>query len=351
VAAADPRARHPARQLSDWPARWRAFWPRLAAIPSRFGSRRRSASVAAWNAKVLGSHIAHTFYGVGLAGPAAKLPEQPQRIGLASRLCRQADIESDWLRHWCRELRFVPMYHRKVWEDCFALQALWEAGLLEPGKRGLGFAVGAEFLPSFFAARGIEVVASDLDAQDRRARGWIRTAQHGTTMAELHKPNLVDEARFREHVTLQSVDMNAIPAELEGGFDFCWSVCAFEHCGTIARGLDFVRAAMRTLKPGGVAVHTTEFNLDAHGPTPGAGATVLFQRRHIEALRASLAAEGHEMLEPDFDPGHGIFDGFVDMPPFLDATTALRQGAPPHLRVAHLGYVTTSIGLVIRKAG
>jgi SAM-dependent methyltransferase len=351
VAAADPRARHPARQLSDWPARWRAFWPRLAAIPARFGKRRREAEIAAWNAKVLGSHIAHTFYGVGLAGPGVALPEEPTRVGLTSSLCRQADIESAWLRHWCRELRFVPMYHRKVWEDCFVLQALWEAGLLEPGQRGLGFAVGAEFLPSFFAARGLDVVASDLDAADQRARGWIRTAQHGTTLADLHKPALVEESVFRERVTLRPVDMNAIPAELEGGFDFCWSVCAFEHCGTIARGLDFVRAAMRTLKPGGLAVHTTEFNLDAEGPTVQAGATVLFQRRHIEALRDALAAEGHEMLAPDFAPGNGLFDGFVDMPPFLDSRTPLHQGAPPHLRVAHQGYVTTSIGLIIRKAG
>jgi hypothetical protein len=141
--------------------------------------------------------------------------------------------------------------------------------------------------------------------------------------------------------------MNAIPAELEGGFDVCWSVCAFEHGGTIARGLDLVRAAMRTPKPGGLAVHKTEFNLDADRPAVQAGATVLIQRRRSEAL----AAERHEMLAPDYDPGQGLFDGFVDTPPFLDSSTPLSPGAPPHLRVAHQGYVTTSIGLIIRKAG
>jgi hypothetical protein len=322
---------------------------RLSSAEARAGAAEREAQLAAWNTKVLGSHIAHSFYSVGLAGAGAPLPEEPTRIGLTSQLCRQADIESAWLRHWCRELRFVPMYHRKVWEDAFVLQALWEAGLLEAGRRGLGFAVGAEWLPSFFAARGLDIVATDLDARDDRAEGWIRSGQHGTGLHELHKPLLVDEAAFGERVTLRTADMNAIPAEFAGGFDFCWSVCSFEHCGSIAAGLDFVLASLGTLKPGGLAVHTTEFNLDADGPTIETGGTVLFQRRHFEGLAERLRAEGHELATLDLDPGNGVLDGFVDLPPYLSETTPLRQNHPPHLRLSIAGYVATSVGLIIRK--
>jgi len=31
-----------------------------------------------------------------------------------------------------------------------------------------------------------------------------------------------------------------LPADLTG-FDFCWSICALEHLGTIAQGLDFIK--------------------------------------------------------------------------------------------------------------
>ena len=96
-----------------------------------------------WNLKVLGTELARQRYAAGLAGPEAPLPAEPSAIGLGSRLCAQADIEAAWLRHWCGALRAWPRYHRKLWEDCFVIQSLWEAGMLAPGRRGLGFHLDA----------------------------------------------------------------------------------------------------------------------------------------------------------------------------------------------------------------
>ena len=97
--------------------------------------RRREAALAAWNTKVLGSLLARQAYEAGLAGYGVPAPETPQPAGLTGRLCRQADIEGPWVRHWCRALGTTPFYHRKLWEDCYILQVLWEAGLLAPGGR------------------------------------------------------------------------------------------------------------------------------------------------------------------------------------------------------------------------
>lgn len=304
-----------------------------------------------WNAKVLATALARQRFAEGHAGPDFSAPAEPVRVGLTSRVCRQADIEHDWLRHWCPALFCYPLYHRKLWEDCFVLQALWEAGMLEPGRRGLGFAVGQEQLPSLFAARGLEITATDLDPADRRARGWLASGQHSAaTAAHLHHPHQLERAAFDARVSFRAVDMRRIPADL-GGYDFLWSVCALEHLGTLERGLDFVLRAMRCLKPGGVAVHTTEYNLNQQERTLGRGKTVLYQRRHLDALAARLAAEGHAMLAFDDAGGEGLLDQFVDLPPYQYHPFPLGPLHPPHLRLAFRGRIVTSAGIIIRKAG
>ncbi|HEY8613124.1 MAG TPA: methyltransferase [Roseomonas sp.] len=309
----------------------------------------RNAELAAWNTKVMGSAMASRFYDAGLAGRMAPLPPNPVDVGFGGRLCRQEDIESHWLRHWCGQIGFVPMYHRKVWEDCYALQVLHERGMMVPGRRGLGFAVGAEWLPSFMAARGVEVLATDLDATDLRARNWIETDQHGGRVETIFKPGLIDMETFNQRVSMRAVDMNAIPADLHEGFDFLWSICSLEHCGSIRQGLDFVVEAMKCLRPGGIAVHTTEFNINPEGRTIEEGTTVLFQRRHMEELEARLSLAGHRMLPIDFGTGSGILDQFVDLPPYPGAESPMPVPEPPHLRLSIQGLVATSIGFIVEK--
>ncbi|UFN49024.1 class I SAM-dependent methyltransferase [Roseomonas sp. OT10] len=313
-------------------------------------AKARQAEFAAWNTKVLGSVLARQAYEQGFAAQGSRGPAAPVPLGLTGRLCRQADLEAPWLHHWCDRQAILPLYHRKVWEDCFVLQALWEAGMLAPGRRGLGFAVGAEPLPAVMAAAGVEVLATDLSPRDPRARAWIRAEQHGSSLDTLYRPHLVDRATFDARVRHRDLDMRHVPAELDGQFDFVWSVCSFEHLGSIEAGLEFVRRAMRCLRPGGVAVHTTEFNLDDSGPGLERGPTVLFRRRHLESLFDRLARDGHDPLPMDWEAGDGVLDRFVDLPPY-----PLQKGWPlaiapdaPHLKLAVHGCVATSAGLILR---
>ena len=315
----------------------RALWPRLRPARGPYGFAR----VGAWNSKVLGAVLARQCYEAKLAGPDIALPDTPERIGLQGCLCRQADLESPWLHHWCGAIGMVPFYHRKVWEAAFVAQAIWEAGLLAPGKRALGFAVGREAMPGFLAGRGLEVVATDLDPKDPRAARWAATGQHGA-------PAAAAQLSFR------AVDMTRIPRDLNGKFDIVWSICALEHLGSIQAGSDFILKAMRCLKPGGLAVHTTEFDLDANGPPLRRGGTVLFQARDIEALGRRLGKAGYAMSPVDFDPGAGLLDQFVDQPPYGDAHDRWPLSQPqgtPHLRMLVEERIVTSVGLIVRAKG
>lgn len=258
---------------------------------------------------------------------------------LVSSLCSARQLESVEFREWCRRLGDTFSLHRKLWEWGYICQALSERGMLASGRRGLGFAVGKEPLPSLFASMGCDVVATDLDAADPRGATWSATNQLAAKQTELNARGLCYSETFRRRVTLRRVDMNRIPDELRG-FDFTWSSCSFEHCGSIELGQEFLCRQMNCLKPGGVAVHTTEFNLSSNSRTITAGETVIFRRRDLEQLARRLRAAGH-FVEP--------FDLSLDD----RLQEALGQGpsspSAGHLRLQLGPYLATSIGLIIRR--
>ena len=296
--------------------------------------------------------------GYGLARDlAAALPPagdtQARYVGLPNSLSTQRAIESDWAAHWCKELRIPVVFHRKIWELCFVLQMLHDFDVIKPGVRGLGFGCGTEPLPSYFAAHGMDVTATDLAPAEASKGGWVHTGQHATGAEQAFMSHLVDREAFDRHVGLRFVDMNAIPEDMTG-YDFCWSICALEHLGSIKKGVDFIANTLMTLRPGGIAVHTTEFNIRADGPTIDNWPTVAFQRQHLEALADRLRGAGHHVPPFDFFLGDGPLDRFVDLPPYhhdLPADVGAWLGYPAHLKLAFDGLVVTCVGIVIRKAG
>jgi hypothetical protein len=119
------------------------------------------------NIKAFGYNLARELAATKVPSP----PGEPVFHGLGSKAATQADMESLWASHWADRLGIPIIYHRKVWEYCYLLQALSESGLLELGKRGLGFGCGEEPIPSLLAACGCEVTMTDLEplAAARRA--------------------------------------------------------------------------------------------------------------------------------------------------------------------------------------
>lgn len=262
---------------------------------------------------------------------------------LSSCVCLEKPFHTEALQAWCRELQHPIVLHRKLWEWYFVCQALYERGMLANGRRGLAFAVGREPMPSLFARFGSEIVATDLDNDDERVKYWASTHQHAQQLGQLNERGICPSEQFQRLVSYRPVDMNHIPTDLRG-FDFTWSTCSFEHCGSIEKGLQFLERQMDCLKPGGVAVHTTELNLSSNQLTVFSGPTVLFRRRDIEKVIRRLERNGHRVEPIDLDLGTTRADRHIDQPPFL--------GNEPqwHLRLKYSHFVTTSVGLIIHKA-
>ena len=269
-------------------------------------------------------------------GSAVVDPRFPPTV--RSRICTQSQLREPWFAEWCSALGERPRANRKLWEHAYIAHVLDATGQLRAGCRGLGFGVGTEPLTALFASKGCSILATDLEPTAKEARVWSNTGQHAGGLAALHRPEICDRERFDQLVTWQPVDMRAVPADL-GGFDFCWSACSFEHLGSLAAGLAFVEDSVRTLRPGGIAVHTTEFNLASDTDTVATGHTVLYRRSDLEALARRLGAHGHQVAAFDLRPGDGILDEYVDLPPYV---------SEPHLRLWYGKFTTTSVALVIR---
>jgi SAM-dependent methyltransferase len=265
-----------------------------------------------------------------MAAEVRPLPEL-----LNSCLCKQAQLESQTFRDWATRMRERHTLHRKLWEYCYIAQALFERDMLRPGRRGLGFAVGQEPLAALFAGCGCEIVATDLDQERAGQMGWVSTGQHAARLEDLNVRGICPPDEFKQRVSFRVVDMNHIPRDLRD-FDFIWSSCSFEHLGSIKHGKRFIRNMTRCLKPHGVAVHTTEFNVSSNDATKDHGWCVIFRRRDIEDMARSLRQRGF-FLELDYDAGSGEADRFIDRPPYAQVT---------HLKLELLGYVSTSIGLI-----
>jgi len=311
------------------------------------GTREREQQILAWNVKVLSALLARETAERHL-GPARISPAEPAPTVVMSRGCVQSDFHEDWFLYWCDSARFARSYHRKLWEHAFVLQTLYSLDQLSAGKKGLGFGVGLEPEPSLMAARGVEVLATDLDTSEAARRGWTATDQHAPNIKRMHRPDIVPLEKFEEHVRFRPVDMNEIPSDLDGQFDFCWSSCALEHLGSIRKGLDFIHNAMRTLKPGGYAVHTTEYNYMRDEMTLDNWPTVLFRRRDLELVAAELSAAGHYVYPFDFDVLRSPLDFLIDVPPYPHEGGG--AVADFHLRLAVDGFAATSFGIVVRKA-
>lgn len=332
--AALPRAW--SRRAGDWLARLRP----LPALDMEPGPPKRSAEQRR-------RYAAPAF----LAEPPADrrirfLHATPSLVRPVSQLCTHAQfLEPDYARlRALLGLRTPLRLHRKEWEFCFILAAIEAAGLLRPGLRALGFGTGTEPLPAALAAHGLQVLATDAPPDLQVSSGWAEAGQYSSDVRPLHRPRLLPLAEFLQRVSHRPVDMNAIPADLRD-FDLTWSACALEHLGSLQHGLDFIAGSLDCLKPGGLAVHTTEFNLSSNTLTMERPECSLFRKRDIEALFTRLTEAGHECWPLNLHPGEAELDRVIDLPPYLPGAEQ------PHLKLELSRYVATSIGLVVRKGG
>jgi Methyltransferase domain len=184
---------------------------------------------------------------------------------LTSVVCRYDHFETPWLANQVRRLspgpgqNTPPALHRKIWEWCAIAQALEERDMLRSGRKGLGFAVGKEPLTSLFAGLGVEVIATDLSKSG--INPFEISGEHAAELNHCFHAALVKRADFDRLVRFEPADMRDLSNFTSESVDFVWSSCAMEHLGSLEAGIDYVMNSTRLLKPGGVSINTTEFNL------------------------------------------------------------------------------------------
>ena len=257
---------------------------------------------------------------------------QPLISSIANR--RDFFAFSDWLHQMRLDASFI---HRKYWEWAFIAQVLFERNMLKPDRKGIGFAVGSEPLPALFAKYGARITATDLSENNPQAENWKAGNQHATNLHALERPCVCDIKVFYENVKFLPIDMNAIPGDLNH-YDFCWSSCALEHLGSVRQGREFILNTLSILKPGGVSVHTTEFNLseDVNVDLPN---SAVFSKTFFEDMRNDVISMGHYFAPFDFRLGSHPDEDYIFK----------FENTEPHFKVLIADNISTSIGFIIVK--
>jgi hypothetical protein len=265
---------------------------------------------------------------------------EPTLAAPVSQACTAAQFDEPDYGRWVEAIREPMRTHRKQWEFVYILRVLESRGLLRPGVRALGFGVGFDPLTAVLASHGVEVTATDLAPDEAAAGAWIKSSQHAPDLSALNGRGICDPEMFAANVRHEHVDMRAIPDHLRG-YDVVFSSCAFEHLGTLKAGEEFVIAALDTIRPGGLAVHTTEHNLNDTWRTRRRGATVLYRRRDLQRIFDRAADKGFATIV-NWSRGEGEVDRHIDLPPYSD---------DPHVKLLFRGYEMTSFGLVLEGMG
>lgn len=256
---------------------------------------------------------------------------------LTSSLARRKEIIA--YAQWARQMHIEPtIMNRKNWEWIYIAQALFEHDMLKPGMKGLGFAVGSEPLSALFARYGVMVTATDLGDDNPETESWKQGNQHANNLSIVEHPEICDQASFDSHVRFMPLDMNNIPDTLRG-FDFCWSSCAFEHLGSIEQGRAFVLNTLDVLKPGGVSVHTTEFNLSTDESVDEIPYYSIYGKNFFNDLRHEITAMGHYFAPFDYRLGEHPDEDYIFK--FKEPTA--------HFKLLIGNYISTSIGIIIVK--
>jgi len=256
---------------------------------------------------------------------------------MESCIPQSTDFFSDNLKTFAASIAHPVRFHRKFWEWAFIAHHLECEGAIGPGKRGLVFGVGTERLPALFAVRGCEILATDGPA-DVVTSDWQNTGQFAADREKLFHEAIIDRETFNQRVQFEVCDMNAIGPHLRD-FDFCWSSCCLEHLGDMKAGVRFIWNSLQCLKPDGVAIHTTEYNLSSNFDTIRHGHTCIYRKRDIAGLKKELADKGHVVRDLPLVLGLKDMDRHVDQPPYNEHM---------HLKLRFDEYDCTSYGLVIK---
>ncbi|KAJ1550657.1 hypothetical protein HK096_005718, partial [Nowakowskiella sp. JEL0078] len=258
---------------------------------------------------------------------------------LVSKLANQMDFETTWFKSTNKKLYLTDEVHmhRKRWEMVYIANAVLEMGLCSKGKKGLVWAAGQEILVSFFAGYGCSILATDMPPDGADISAWSNTGQFASSKESLYLEKYVTKKDFDELVSYRTQDMNHVPIDSRNKYDFMWSTCSVEHVGSILLGQKFIIDAMNLLRPGGVAIHTTEFTLSSLDKTVGTGITYKVYKVKFPYLERKMLIDHVKKHQATVIVGetgsgktthsyHTISDTLLELPQYLYESGFTKNG-------------------------
>jgi SAM-dependent methyltransferase len=246
-----------------------------------------------------------------------------------NKVCRGADAGNALWRQGYEDLGFSPnpeVFHRKIWEFNQALYGLKTLKRLAPGATALGIGCGHEELMYFLANRVRRVIATDLYEGT-----WIGGESDADVLAH---PAKYAPFKYREdHLEVRRMDALALSADDES-VDFVFCLSSIEHFGKLSDKLQALREMFRILKPGGVAVLTTEVVLNRLGRGS--------QYFPIETLTGLVARAGFELTHA---PDLRVEQEYAAKPLALPMDTFVS----PHVVLRNFNTIYTSVALFLMK--
>ena len=216
--------------------------PKYFLIKAIWGNRTYDALIKPFDRLLVEARPSASFYG-------AAIP--------LNKVCRLADAhDPGWARGYA-DLLFpadTGIFHRKIWEFNQTIYGLRKMRRLHPDAAALGIGCGHEELMYFLANRVGRVVGTDL----------YEGAYLGGESADdvlLHPDKYAPFRYRRDRLEVRKMDALALDFG-DGTFDFTFSLSSLEHFGRRDMKLRSLREMHRVLKPGGVAVLTTELVLN-----------------------------------------------------------------------------------------
>ncbi|MGC2427829.1 MAG: class I SAM-dependent methyltransferase [Nitrososphaeraceae archaeon] len=176
-----------------------------------------------------------------------------------NRLCYVEDWENSEIKKALTELQKLSsegFIHRKDWEWALGIIAMRRFGKLNEKSTAIGVGTGTEPVPFYLANMVKHVYATDLYGQND---GWKRAAPSDFP----ENPKKYAPFAYKEDaLTVMRMDGTNLEFPSES-FDIAFSFSSIEHFGGGGRNhsgaLRSLREIERVLKPGGLAVITTEY--------------------------------------------------------------------------------------------
>lgn len=247
-----------------------------------------------------------------------------------NKVCRTADAGDPLWRRGYDDLGFSPnpdVFHRKIWEFNQALYGLRTLRRLAPEATALGIGCGHEEFMYFLANRIRRVIATDLYEGE-----WIGGESDADVLTH---PAKYAPFKYREgHLEVRRMDALALEAA-DRSVDFVFCLSSIEHFGSRRDKLAALQEMHRILKPGGVAVLTTEVVLNRLGRGD--------QYFPIETLLALIGEAGFHLDQP---PDLRIEQEFAARPLALPMETFVA----PHVVLRNFNTIYTSVALFLMKA-